>query len=793
MSSSGSVRVTPTATHWGNYDVETLDGRVVALRPSATDPDPSPIGTSMAGAQDDAVRLRRPMVRKGWLDDGPAPAHGRRGREGYVEVGWDELFDLVARELARVKGRYGNEAIYAGSYGWGSAGRFHHPQSQVHRFLALHGGYTGSVNTYSHAALEVLLPHVIGGAPTSIFTRMPLWDEVADHGELVVAFGGLGLKNGQVNHGGVGRHGSRDAQRAASGAGVRFVNVSPLRDDTAELLHARWIAPRPNTDTALMLGICHTLLVEERCDEDFLTRCCHGWDVLRGYLLGEADATIRDAHWAASICGVDAGTIEELAREIASHRTLIAVSWSLQRAHHGEQAYWAAVALAAMSGSMGKPGGGFGAGYGTEDAVGRSGYRWPIAALPQPPNPVATFIPVARVADMLLGPGAEIDYDGRRLRYPDIKLVYWCGGNPFHHHQDLHRLARAWQRPETVIVHDAWWTPTVRMADIVVPVATSLERDDFAASPLDNWLSAVRKAAEPPAGIRTDYEVFAAVAERLGFVKDFTEGRTSAAWVRQLYDVTRGQLARDGVEIPDFDGFWQEGRVELPVRKVEPAGSFTALRADPDAAPLDTPSGRVELYSEVIAGFGYDDCPGHPSWLEPAEWLGSPLAGRFPLHLVSNQPSTRLHSQYDNGDVSKASKIQGREPLRMHPADAAARAIEEGDVVRVFNDRGACLAGVVVSDAVREGVVQIATGAWFDPVSPGEPGSLDRHGNPNVLTIDTGTSRLAQGPAALTALVEVELAPEGERPQVEVFGPPPVETGRAARTDSAPPAVERRG
>ena len=111
----------------------------------------------------------------------------------------------------------------------------------------------------------------------------------------------------------------------------------------------------------------------------------------------------------------------------------------------------------------------------------------------------------------------------------------------------------------------------------------------------------------------------------------------------------------------------------------------------------------------------------------------------------------------------------------MHPADAAARGIAEGDVVRVFNDRGACLAGVVLSDGIRQGVVQISTGAWFDPASPGNPQSLERHGNPNVLTIDLPTSRLTQGPSALTALVEVERTDEASSHPVEAFHPPVVE------------------
>jgi len=180
------------------------------------------------------------------------------------------------------------------------------------------------------------------------------------------------------------------------------------------------------------------------------------------------------------------------------------------------------------------------------------------------------------------------------------------------------------------------------------------------------------------------------------------------------------------------------------------------------------PSGISNYRS--IESFGYDDCPPHPAWLEPVEWLGSAKAKDFPLHLVSNQPRTRLHSQYDNGGYAQASKVQGREPVVIHPEDAAARGIEDGAIVRVFNDRGACLAGAVISDAVQRSVIQLPTGAWYDPV---EPGGLDAHGNPNVLTLDKGTSKLAQGPSAHSALVEVEKF-EGTPPPVRAFTPPPM-------------------
>ena len=179
---------------------------------------------------------------------------------------------------------------------------------------------------------------------------------------------------------------------------------------------------------------------------------------------------------------------------------------------------------------------------------------------------------------------------------------------------------------------------------------------------------------------------------------------------------------------------------------------------------------RSEIYSSTIAGFAYDDCPGHATWMEPAEWLGAARAEDYPLHLVSNQPATRLHSQLDCGAVSMADKVAGREAAMIHPDDAGPRGIADGDVIRLFNDRGACLAGARVTPDVMAGAVVLPTGAWYDPETPA---GLDRHGNPNVLTLDKGTSRLAQGSSAHTTLVEIEKF-SGPAPKVEAFDPPEI-------------------
>lgn len=759
-----------THTHWGTYEVKAAGNRVLEVRPWDKDPDPSPIGRSLAEV-DHPLRMRRPMVRKGWLEAGPRSRESRGG-DPFVPVDWETALDLVAGELGRVRRDHGNAAIFGGSYGWASAGRFHHAQSQIHRFLSALGGYTASRNTYSHAAAEVVVPHIVGHSFEQVKRASTSLSVVAEHTELFVAFGGLPLRNAQVQSGGTGRHVIRGWLEAARRNGCRFVNLSPLRGDAHDALEAEWLAPRPQSDTAVMLALAHTLIVEGLHDSVFLDRHTVGAERFAAYLLGESDGRPKDAEWAAAISGLEAERLRALAREMAAKRTMINVTWSLQRAEFGEQPYWAAIALACVLGQVGLPGGGFALGYTSAGAMGNGAVRVKLPALPRLKNPVSDFIPVARIADLLLKPGEPFDYDGERRHYPDIRLVYWAGGNPFHHHQDLNRLVRAWRRPETVIVQDPFWTATARHADIVLPTTTALERDDLGGSSEDSYLIAMKQAIDPVGDSRNDYAIFGALAERLGIGETFTEGRSGDDWLRHLYDGWRRRFN----DLPDFDAFWRRGYLDFSEGLSEDAGKIVLLadfRADPDANALPTPSGRIEIVSERIAGFAHEDCPPHPRWLEPTEWLGGALAKRYPLHLLSIQPSAKLHSQLDHGAVSMAEKVEGREALLIHPDDAAARGIRDGAVVRVHNDRGACLAGARIVPGLRRGVVVLPTGAHYDPLEPGVPGTLEKHGNPNVLTRDVGTSALAQGPSAQSCLVEVE-AFEGAAPPVTAHAPPPV-------------------
>ena len=214
--------------------------------------------------------------------------------------------------------------------------------------------------------------------------------------------------------------------------------------------------------------------------------------------------------------------------------------------------------------------------------------------------------------------------------------------------------------------------------------------------------------------------------------------------------------------MPAFDTFWETGLFQRPGDHSHRV-ALQAFRDDPDNNRLTTKSGKIEIFCQTIADMALADCPGHPTWLPPTEWLGAPKAQTFPLHLMTPQPRNRLHGQLDGNGVSAAAKIKGREPVYLNPAEAHSRGVKAGDIVRLFNDRGSILCGVVVTDTVASGIAVVETGAWFSPTDLPDLGCA--HGNPNVLTADRRTSGLARGCAANSALVQVAKF-HGDLPQV---------------------------
>ncbi len=747
------------ASHWGAFRAEVRDGAVARILPFEHDPRPSPLNAVWPEMLDHALRVLRPAVRRGWLEgDG-----GRgRGEDEFVEVGWERALDLAAGVIARVRAGHGPSALFAGSYGWASAGRVHHARSLLRRFFAASGGFVDQETNYSYGAAMTFLPRILG-VDDAIGQAVTGLETIRRHCDLFLAFGGLPPKNWEVQSGGVGEH-RFDAFMAAVTGRVRTLNISPWRKDVEDRHGVEWLPIRPNTDAALLLALTREVVAAGRADSAFLEACVHGHERYFDYLAGRTDGVEKSPEWAAAITGIPAARIRALAADLPGRRVMVSLNWSLQRSRHGEQPYWAAIGLAAALGQIGLPGGGFAFGYGSSNGVGNPDYRTPLTGLPPLANPAGLAIPVARIADMLLNPGATYRYDGEERRYPDVRLVYWAGGNPFHHHQDLNRLREAFRRPEAVIVNECYWTATARHADIVLPATVTLERDDIGGASRDRFLLAMHKLVEPAGEARNDYRIFADLARRLGEneAHRFTEGRTEAEWLRWAWEAIAAELARRGINPPDYAEFRDEGFFRLP----EPAGEyvmFRAFRADPVANRLATPSGKIELFSDLAAAAGQ---PGHPAWLDPEEWLGAPLARRFPLHLLTPQPDRKLHGQMDASTFVRAGKLRDRERLVLNPDDARARAIAEGDTLRVFNDRGSCFAVARVDAAVLPGVVLLPTGSSYDP-----DGSADRGSNPNVLTRDIGTSELGQGSAAQSCLVEVERF-DGPLPELRSLRPP---------------------
>ncbi len=772
------TEIKPHAAHWGAFDAVVEDGRLVGVRPFGQDPFPGSLITAMPDVVHAKSRVDRPYARAGWLRG--ERRGSSRGGDDFVPLPWDQAIRLVAAETARVREQFGHAAILGGSYGWSSAGRLHHARTLLHRFLGQGGGFTAQVTNYSYGAGMTLMPHILG---TNEVIQGPVtdWRSIARHTKLMLCIGGLPLKNGLVTSGGAGAHDYVPLMKQAVAAGVRFVNISPFRGDVGDFLGAEWIPIRPNTDAALIFAMAHVLIEAGRADTDFLARCAVGYDRFRDYVLGAEDGIAKTPDWAAAITDVPAETIRRLALEATGVPTMLTATWSIQRAEHGEQPWWALVALAAMLGGIGKPGQGIAFGYGSMNGIGTPRHEVPSVSGPSVRNPCGAYIPVSRITELLERPGEVLQYNGRDLLLPDIRMIWWAGGNPFHHHQDLGRLLRGWNRADTVVVQEPWWTAAARHADIVLPATTTLERNDIASSSRDRFVRAMHQAIPPVGQARNDMDILADLADAAGHRLQFTEQRDEAAWLRHMYGRWRQACAGQGIDVPDFERFWAEGHAEIPLPEQD-CVQFADFARDPAENPLNTPSGKVEIYSETIASFGYAETPGHPVWREPTEYLGSPLTGTYPLHMLSFQPATRLHGQLDQGRVAAADKIEGREPVRMNPADAAARGLADGQIVRVFNARGAVAAGLRVTAEIRPGVIAMATGAWWNPAIRGATDSACLHGNPNVLTADIPTSRLGQGSAAQSCLVQVA-AWAGDLPAITVHAPPP---GASAGGGAAP-------
>ena len=382
-------------------------------------------------------------------------------------------------------------------------------------------------------------------------------------------------------------------------------------------------------------------------------------------------------------------------------------------------------------------------------------------------------IPVARIVEALENPGGAYQHNGMDRHFPDIRFIWWAGGANFTHHQDTNRLIRAWQKPELVVISECFWTAAAKHADIVLPATTSFERNDLTMTGdySNQHLVPMKQVVPPRYEARNDFDVFAELSERWekGGYARFTEGKSELQWLETFYNVARQRGASQQVELPPFAEFWQANQlIEMPENPdSERFIRFADFRRDPQAHPLKTASGKIEIFSQRIADYAYPDCPGHPMWLAPDEWQGS--AEPEQLQVLSAHPAHRLHSQLNYSSLRELYAVANREPVTIHPDDAQTRGIQDGDTVRLWNSRGQILAGAVISEGIKPGVICIHEGAW--PDLDLTAGGICKNGAVNVLTKDLPSSRLGNGCAGNTALAWLEKY-NGPELTLTAFEPP---------------------
>ncbi|MDC2824962.1 trimethylamine-N-oxide reductase TorA [Rodentibacter pneumotropicus] len=787
VASEPELKTVVTAAHWGPIGVVVQDGKAVKSGAAIEPAIPNELQTVVADQLYSETRVKYPMVRKGYLENPGISDTTMRGRDEWVRVSWEQALDLVHNQLHKVREQHGASAIYAGSYGWFSSGALHASRTLLQRYMNVTGGFVGYKGDYSTGAAQVIMPHVLG--TIEVYEQQTSWEVLLESSDIIVLWGANPLTTLRIAWMSSDQKGIEYFKKFQA-TGKRIICIDPIKNETCQMLGAEWIPVNTATDVPLMLGIAHTLVSENKHDKAFLKKYTTGYNKFEDYLLGKTDGQPKTAEWASKICAVPVEIIKQLANDFVSKRTMLMGGWGIQRQRHGEQSHWMLVTLASMLGQIGLQGGGFGFSYhyangGVPTATG--GTIGSISVTPAGGTGDKTWLddaakfsfPVARIADALLNPGKTIDYNGTKITYPNIKVVYWAGGNPFTQHQNTNLLVKAFQRPETVIVNEVNWTPTARMADIVLPATTSYERNDLTMGG-DYSMFAVypmKQVVPPQFEAKNDFDIFAELAKRAGKEAEFTEGKTEMEWLEGFYKTAFTAARNNRVAMPRFERFWEENKPfmfeanEVAKKWVR----YAEFREDPLLNPLGTPSGKIEIYSDVVAKMNYDDCKGHPTWMEPEEFAGNSTED-YPLALVTPHAYYRLHSQLAHTSLRQKYAVNDREPVLIHPEDAKARGIVDGDIVRIHNTRGQVLAGAVVTEGIIKGTLGLHEGAWYDPLDPGESEKpLCKNGSPNVLTRDEGTSKLAQGNSPNTCIVQAEKY-TGVVPEVTVFKQPKYST-----------------
>lgn len=753
-------------------------------------------------------RVPSPLKRVDWEPGGDLGKTNpqNRGISGYQPISWDEATDMIASEIDRVHQKYGKYAILAQGDGHGEtklASGAHGCQTMLLDHL---GGYTmQSRQPDSWEGWYWGAKHVWGMDPVGQQTlQNNVVKDIAENGDAVL-FWGCDFETTPWGWGG--QMPSRIGYFFTE-VGVKSIFVSPDLNYAGAVHNDKWIPVLPNTDAALQLAIAHVWISEGLYDEEYVATHVDGFDWLKYHVLGGDDGIEKTPAWAAEKCGVPSYTIKALARYWAKSAVSIAHcnGGGYIRSCYAHEPARLEVCLLGMQG-IGKPG-----------AQQFKMIEWnlmgsdstsalpPGEFVPRPHAayhgynlmPTTSFIPKTLIHKAITNGGDKpLDWYGHVLCAMPRKDQFDCFSFPPEGCDGLHMIwsdCPCWQtcwngghefqdalrspNIECFVVQHPWMENDTLFADIILPVRTIWECHDLAYDMYCGQFMTLiyeEQAIEPVGSALSDYEAVGEVAralERLDSEKyadiyqKYTKGKTIDQDIQNGYE----NCGIDAEKYPFAD--FKERKFHLvPTREgwEEVPPGLRMFYEDPESYPLTTPTGKLEFYSTALAEKWPDDKirGPYPKWIEEGdghqERIHSKRAKEYPYLLVSNHPRWRVHAQLDDIPWLReipTCKVKGPdgylyEPIWVNPLDAGKLGLKDGDIAKLYNERGAVLGGVIVSERIMPGALYQDHGARVDSIVSGM-GGLDRGGANNLICPSATTSKNAVGEVTNGFLVGIE-------------------------------------
>lgn len=663
----------------------------------------------------------------------PLKRTGERGKGEFSRISWEEALETVAGQMKRIKAAYGNAAMLH-FCSMCDPHTLHHVGA-FHRLLCQFGGYTAPWGFISHEG-ATFSAGVTYGTRRKFLSQSEHRLEEYLSSRLIIMWGWNPVTTEQGTLTPLFLAQSKEK-------GARFIFVDPRYTDSAAVFADQWIPIRPGTDGAVLIAMAYVIILENLQDRDFVEANTIGFDQFKAYVLGLEDGVAKTPQWAEAISSVPAATIENLARAYACNKpATLATSIGPGRTAYGEQYHRAAAALEAITGNL-------------------QFQNWLSAPkkkavkfnpqLESPPNPVEAGAPPRKNALPFRGVSvnssarvnvslfADAILKGQAGGYPhDYKMIWLSNTNYLNQLGEVNKTVKAFQQLEFILVTEQFMTATAKMADIVLPVCTFLEREDILAPRGGGIYALLNKVIEPLGESKSQRQICQALALKLGLT-DYGD-KTDGEMVEHI--VTR---LSEEVDLPDLDSLRKQGFFFGRPKKTEGGGQPEDKKIPPTVFP--TPSGKIELRSEIAARMDDPLIPSIPTYMETWESLNDPLAKKYPLQLITPHLKRRAHSQFDNLPWLRELQTQA---ISVNTVDADSRGIRSGDLVRVFNDRGEVRIPAKVTERIMPGVVALPQGAWYSPDENG----IDYGGCANVLT----KNQISPGGAFTphTALVQIE-------------------------------------